>query len=435
MKPSIPAAISGRLVGIEFSCTKGGIVVKRRKPPRQMDSRREIEARTVFYRRANDWSAMTREAMLEWNAYAATHPVVNRLGQTRYLSGYNWFMKLRDTPDGILLPIGTLPSFTFGYPDVYDGGPYSFEINWCEGVTDDDVIKVWFGWLKPNYRTPIPRVWWYGGAYTKAGIAALNYETLTALGIGFHDDEQYVMTGYIWRTRYFCSAHSMILFTTTSHNIWWLAMDDAKTNPIVHDSMYLFPQTFLDPTGDPDTIAHAGPGVHDGALYFDGLDDQIQLTSTSYEPYLDTGKDFTLCLWWKPTLPISPSYRFFLSNGALFTQSIEFGIRQNSSIILFCFLYNSTKWYTSVAWPESNVSIWQHYAVVRVGTNLKVYKNGIIGMDADNVNIQGKLWKTGNPLSIGCQTGITYFAAGAADDVRLYDIGLSAAQVAALAVP
>jgi hypothetical protein len=212
-------------------------------------------------------------------------------------------------------------------------------------------------------------------------------------------------------------------------------MDDAETNPIVHDSMFEFPQTFLDPTGDPDTIAHAGPGVHDGALYFDGLDDHINLTAESYEPYLDTGKDFTLCLWWKPTLPISPSYRFFLSNGALFTQSIEFGIRQNSSIILFCFLYNSTKWYTSVAWPESNVSIWQHYAVVRVGTNLKVYKNGIIGMDADNVNIQGKLWKTGNPLSIGCQAGITYFAAGAADDVRLYDIGLSAAQVAALAVP
>jgi hypothetical protein len=92
IKLSLLSAISGRIESTEYAMTRNGVVGKHRKPPRRLDRPKQIEARTVFGRRISDWHTMTTAAKTEWNAYAATHPVTNRLGQAKCITGFNWFM-------------------------------------------------------------------------------------------------------------------------------------------------------------------------------------------------------------------------------------------------------------------------------------------------------------------------------------------------------
>ena len=435
MKPSLPAAISGRLVGLEFAVAKNGIVVKHRKPPRRMNSRREVNARTVFARRVSDWDAMTREAALEWNAYAATHPVINRLGQTRYLSGYNWFHKLRGTLEGILLPFGTTQQCILGDPVVYEGGPYYFPITWPSGAEDDSTISVWFGGIK-YYLDEFPKNMLYGGTYTKAETDDLNYyDALTALGIAFVPNHHYFIKAVIRRPRYWPSIPSYSYFYVIGYSTWWLKMNDNFSSPTVQDAQNNYPQIFTDPTGDPNTNAHSVPGVHETALYFDGVDDCINLTAESYKPYLAAGTDFTLCLWWKPALPITNDWCDFLSNYYYHRGGLAFSIRALQSQISLVIGTLADHVYLNWTWTETPVSIWQHWALVRTGQKVDIYKNGILGYtDTDPANT-GVMYTTGNPLSIGSRRGIEDFANGAADDVRLYRIGLTGPEIAALATP
>ena len=434
-KPILFSAVSGIVGGVEFAMAKEGMVAKRRKPPRPFDSPAQIAAMTVFYRRVADWQAMTPEAMLEWTAYANTHPVKNRLGQTRYLSGYQWFMKLRGTDDGIQLPLGSAPSPTFGILTCYVGGPYNIEIVWPPEASDD-----WRVWLSVGSATwditkPPKYTWRDGGSYLKASCPSNFFAAFATLGIAFTLNQSVGIAARITAPRYFpgpayVSGFQVIELPTWA---WHLTMNDDAPNTDVVDAYGHYNQVFEG--ASPNTEDHHVTGVHGGALHFGGATDHISLSEVSYHYYTDTGQPFTLCLWWKPDTPIGSTYKDFLSSYAFFTPCIQFAIKNSASVIQVSFLYGGSRYDTAATWTESDVSIWQHWALVRDGTNVKAYKNGVLKLDATNTGFQGRPWVTGTPLSIGAQRAVTAFADGAADDVYLFNRALSGAEVAALAVP
>jgi hypothetical protein len=210
-------------------------------------------------------------------------------------------------------------------------------------------------------------------------------------------------------------------------------MDDDAATPVVVDAFGNYDQTFEG--ANPNTEDHAVAGVHDGALHFDGVGDHIALSEASYESYLDVDQPFTLAIWWKPDTPIGSGWDDFLSSYALVTPGVRFAIKNTQSQIFVTFLLSGTRYYNSMLWDESDVSIWQHYAIVRNGTNLRIFKNGVKDLDVTNNGYRGAMFNDGTPLSIGAQRGVTSFAQGAADDVYLFNRALSDAEVAALAVP
>ena len=436
VKPNLCSAISGRLGGIEFAMAREGIVVKRRKPPRPFDSVKQIEAATVFARRVSDWHQMTPEAMLQWTAFANTHPVRNRLGETRYLSGYNWFLKGMDSEDGILLPYGITPPLTNLQAIVYEDGPYTFLMVFPAGCEDETDVQVIF------FRYPFgcDPDWDFGGGtqniyLTKATIADLDFAHLAALGVVFVAGEQYLMRTFIHRPRHYWSILADLIFTcqTTVHHSFHLPMDDDAANTLVLNDWAGNYQEFEG--NNPNTEDHHVAGVHGGALHFDGASDHIDLTPALYESYLDDDQDFTLCLWWKPDTPVGTSFKHFLSNYSLLKRYISFLIKAAESRILLQWYEGNTNYTVTASWTEDNVSIWQHWAVVRNGSNIRCFKNGIYKTGGTSIHYTTALTDPATQLSIGCSNGGSNWAKGAADDVYLFNRALSDAEVADLAVP
>ena len=434
-KPVLFSAVSGVAGGVEFAMAKEGMVLKRRKPPRPWDSPAQIAAMTLFYKRVADWQAMTPEAMLEWTAYANTHPAKNRLGKVIYLTGYQLFMKLRGTEDGILLPFGAAPAPTFGTLTCYVGGPYNIEIVWPPEAEDDWCVWLMLGCSYWDITKPPNYVWRSAGSYLKASCPSNFYDAFTALGFAFTLNQSIGIAANITAPRYFPGPAYVSGFQVIElpQWAWHLTMDDDAPDTNVVDAYGHYNQVFEGT--NPNTEDHHVAGVHNGALHFDGSTSRINLSEASYHDYMDTGQPFTLCIWWKPDTPIGNTYKDFLSSYALTTPSIRFAIKNSESQIFVTWLYGGTRYYTSVSWAETDTNEWRHFALVRNGTNVRMFKDGVKNYDASNAGFQGRPWVTGTPLSIGCQRGVTYFANGAADDVYLFNEALSDAEVAALAVP
>jgi hypothetical protein len=436
VKPNLFSAVSGRLGAVEFAMTRGGIVAKHRKPPRQLNHPKQVEARTVFARRVSDWHQMTPEAMLEWTAWANTHPVVNRLGRTIYLSGYNWFLKCLGSEDGILLPYGITPPVTNLQAVVVEDALYAFTMDFPAGCEDETIV--WVCFLEYPYElnfdwTSATAAWYL--QYTKATIGDLDYAHLTAAGVEFHAGHDYEIRIWIQRPRYFSSDYARLVFPCVPAQPWamHLTMDDNTDTPVVLDEWMHYAQTFEGLS--PNTDDHHVAGVHDGALHFDGVTDHIDLTPESYESYLDVDQPFTIAMWWKPDVPMGHGIQYFLGGRTSGFAGVYFQIRDTDSFVACTFLYLGTNYAVSYNWVIPEPGDWIHYALVRNGTNVRMFRNGVKALDETLEGYQGAAFTEGNPMSIGCRIGTDLWAAGACDDVYLFDHALSDAEVAALAVP
>ena len=415
--------------------TRNGIVAKKQKPPRRLDRTRQIEARTVFARRIADWHTMTDAAKTQWNAYAATHPVVNRLGHSRYITGFNWFMKLRDTDEGILLPTETAPPAVWYLIKLYEDGPYYIEITWPAEATDEWTLMLSYTEMHDfdqstgqlNFRNIC--------TITKADEPDNWFTLLDSLGIVFLVGHHYGFGAVLRGPRLWPSQRVLgsAQVETEALLAFHLTMNDDAATPIVTDYYGHYYQTFEGT--NPNTEDHSVAGVHGNALHFDGATSKIVLTSASYHSYLAEGQPFTLAMWWKPDTPIGASYKEFISNGDAAHAYLYFGIRNTNSIINVRALWGGNLYSDNHQWAETDTGEWRHFAIVRNGTNLKLFKDGVCGHDVTAAQWQGAFFDATVPYSIGCRAGSSAFADGAADDVHLYNRALSDAEVLVLATP
>lgn len=176
--------------------------------------------------------------------------------------------------------------------------------------------------------------------------------------------------------------------------------------------------------GDPCGQLINGPvwssGVLDGALFFDGSDDYVDLGNSTVLDNLATG-DFTIAMWIKTTYTGrailfgnyngNPSYNFELGlSGAmrLYMDSED----HNASTVV-------------------NDGLWHHVAAVRdMGNNVYIYVDG--ELDYSNTSTKSA-YSISNSTMIGRdpRPGSYYFN-GIMDDVQVFDSALSESQVQAL---
>ena len=82
--------LSGSVGGVVASHNKGGAYLRNRSVPVNPNSAAQQSVRSAFATASLQWSTLTVSQRAAWEAYAALTPVVNRLGDTITLSGFNW---------------------------------------------------------------------------------------------------------------------------------------------------------------------------------------------------------------------------------------------------------------------------------------------------------------------------------------------------------
>jgi hypothetical protein len=88
------AAISGRTAGTVFARNKGGAYMRRFSKPTNPGSPAQDIARNRLSTASSFWKTMTQPMRDAWNAYALTHPVLDRLGASIILTGHQAFVKV-----------------------------------------------------------------------------------------------------------------------------------------------------------------------------------------------------------------------------------------------------------------------------------------------------------------------------------------------------
>jgi hypothetical protein len=106
-------ALSGRLGGAIAAQTKQGQVLKHRPAKINRQTEASLAARAAFANLTRNWQQLTDAERREWNLFASNKPLVNRLGVSRLLTGFQWFMKgatfqWQQTANGIILYAGTV---------------------------------------------------------------------------------------------------------------------------------------------------------------------------------------------------------------------------------------------------------------------------------------------------------------------------------------
>ena len=117
------AAISGKLGGAVFASNKGGAYMRAFTKPTNPKTSYQEDARDSLAQYSNEWRVLTDEERESWAAWAATHPIVDRLGASRNLTGSQAYVKINANRDlaGDATANATVPgdpSFTQAIVDV-----------------------------------------------------------------------------------------------------------------------------------------------------------------------------------------------------------------------------------------------------------------------------------------------------------------------------
>ena len=119
------AAISGKSGGTVFARNKGGAYMRNFVKPTNPSTVYQEEARDRLTQYSNEWRTMTDAQREAWNAWASEHPVLDRLGAAKTLTGAQAYTKINTNRDlaGDGATNSTVPS----------------EPAWAQGLIDTDM--------------------------------------------------------------------------------------------------------------------------------------------------------------------------------------------------------------------------------------------------------------------------------------------------------
>ena len=90
---SILGTISGKSGNLIFSRNKGGQYLKEYKKPTNPKTPLQTAVRQIRSQTSKAWAGLSDNLKNEWNNFAEDNPVLNRLGDPIYLSGFGWYQK------------------------------------------------------------------------------------------------------------------------------------------------------------------------------------------------------------------------------------------------------------------------------------------------------------------------------------------------------
>lgn len=113
------AAITGRTAGTVFARNKGGAYIRRFSKPINPSTQAQVNARNRLATQSASWRLLDLAEQLAWNAWALTHPVLDRLGASIVLTGHQAYVKILTVSDlmGDNLNNGEPPADP-AYPDM-----------------------------------------------------------------------------------------------------------------------------------------------------------------------------------------------------------------------------------------------------------------------------------------------------------------------------
>lgn len=121
-KSQVFTQVSGSVGGLTFAHNRGGLYTRARSIPVNPNTALQQTVRSLMAQLSQAWSvALTDAQRLGWDAYAATTPVINRLGDQTFLTGQNMYVR-GNLPrmQGTLLRIDDAPA-AFGLPTLQTG--------------------------------------------------------------------------------------------------------------------------------------------------------------------------------------------------------------------------------------------------------------------------------------------------------------------------
>ncbi|HEX6273899.1 MAG TPA: LamG-like jellyroll fold domain-containing protein, partial [Polyangiaceae bacterium] len=163
-------------------------------------------------------------------------------------------------------------------------------------------------------------------------------------------------------------------------------------------------------------------GKHGGALSFDGVDDRVVVADSAS---LDVTYGMTLMAWVKPSA-INDWSTVLMKE--LDTSDLAYALYAGGNGLLPSGYVNHDGELASASGPtELPLDAWSHIAVTHDDISLSLYVNGTL---ASSVDYDGDVGATNGALSIGGNAIWGEWFEGLIDDVRIYDNGLTAAQIA-----
>lgn len=117
---SIIGAISGRLGGSVAVRARSGPVIRHRPAKVTTTTTAAKDARADFSNTAKDWRNLSAADIRAWATFAAAHPETNRLGVSRLLTGFQWFMRgsrvlWLQTANGVRLYLNITPVWEWSW--------------------------------------------------------------------------------------------------------------------------------------------------------------------------------------------------------------------------------------------------------------------------------------------------------------------------------
>lgn len=116
------AQISGKVAGNVFSRNRGGAYVRNRVKPLNPRSNSQANVRARLGVNATGWRVLTAAQRLNWEGWAATHPILNRLGAQVILTGSQAYVQINNArvANGDATTASTVPGEPVFTPDIID---------------------------------------------------------------------------------------------------------------------------------------------------------------------------------------------------------------------------------------------------------------------------------------------------------------------------
>ncbi len=144
---------SGSVAGVTSSRNRYGQYRRTRATPVNPNSIPQVQARAALTTFSQAWRELTGLQKLAWNAYASVTSVVDRLGQTIFLTGMQWFVKVNavrakvnDLAGSLILtvlvdpPVGLAPPA--GQTITYDISTTTFELEPVPALNEETFAMV-----------------------------------------------------------------------------------------------------------------------------------------------------------------------------------------------------------------------------------------------------------------------------------------------------
>ncbi|MEP6749344.1 MAG: LamG-like jellyroll fold domain-containing protein [Bacteroidota bacterium] len=159
------------------------------------------------------------------------------------------------------------------------------------------------------------------------------------------------------------------------------------------------------------------------SLSFDGIDDVVTIP---YNSSLDISTAITLEAWVYATKNSGIQNVMSKSSSASNTGYI-FPRTDNGWANVIAYLNIAGGWKTLSA-PYPSLNAWHHLAVTYDGTTMKLYIDGVL---SNSIAQTGSIAVNTNPLALGNQTGFSEYFGGYADEMRIWNVARTQAQIQA----